>query len=236
MTRGDNEPHIEASASAHLTDEESAKLRTAEVVPFPARHDTPGGANDVPHTETPEPAKDQSGVAVAIQQALSAADSAAKRSDHPAPSPEVAKTPPDPQSDARPPASGSPVSTSAPVPSVVNGGGGGGNGASNGGGGGGGGGGSTPLHKRSSDNEFRDVLGKGLANARRNLVTVGIFSVAAQSSRPRDPRLPFQHVGSRDDQQKHRHTCHADDDRRGGNCCTRPDGHDAPDYPHARCG
>ncbi|WP_436426428.1 hypothetical protein, partial [Enterococcus faecium] len=46
------------------------------------------------------------------------------------------------------------------------------------GGGGGGGGGSTPLHKRSSDNEFRDVLGKGLANARRNLVTVGIFSVA----------------------------------------------------------
>ena len=178
MTRGDNEPHIEASASAHLTDEESAKLRTAEVVPFPARHDTPGGANDVPHTETPEPAKDQSGVAVAIQQALSAADSAAKRSDHPAPSPEVAKTPPDPQSDARPPASGSPVSTSAPVPSVVNGGGGGGNGASNGGGGGGGGGGSTPLHKRSSDNEFRDVLGKGLANARRNLVTVGIFSVA----------------------------------------------------------
>ena len=34
------------------------------------------------------------------------------------------------------------------------------------------------MHKRSSDNEFRDVLGSGLANARRNLVTVGIFSVA----------------------------------------------------------
>ncbi|HBF57599.1 MAG TPA: type I secretion system permease/ATPase [Afipia sp.] len=177
MTRGDNEPHIKASTSVHLTDEESAKLRTAEVVPFPARHDTPDGTNDVAHKEASELAKDQSGVAVSIQKALSAADSAAKRSDDPAP-PEVAKTPPEPRSDARPPASGSPVSPGAPVPSVVNGGGGGGNGASNGGGGGGGGGGSTPLHKRSSDNEFRDALGKGLANARRNLVTVGIFSIA----------------------------------------------------------
>jgi len=50
-------------------------------------------------------------------------------------------------------------------------------GGSAGGGGGGGGGGGTPLHKRSSDNEFRDVLGKGLAGARRNMVTVGIFSI-----------------------------------------------------------
>lgn len=50
-----------------------------------------------------------------------------------------------------------------------------------GGGSDGGGGGkrsNTPLHKRSGDNEFRDVLGKGLANARRNLITVGLFSVA----------------------------------------------------------
>ena len=38
-------------------------------------------------------------------------------------------------------------------------------------------GGAPPLHRRSSDNEFRDVLGKGLASARRNMVTVGIFSV-----------------------------------------------------------
>ena len=51
-------------------------------------------------------------------------------------------------------------------------------GGSSGGGGGGGGGNSPPLHKRSSDNEFRDVLGSGLSNARRNLVTVGVFSVA----------------------------------------------------------
>lgn len=54
--------------------------------------------------------------------------------------------------------------------------GGGGGGAASGGGRGNGGGG-QPLHKRSGDNEFRDVLGKGLAGARRNLVTVGIFSV-----------------------------------------------------------
>ena len=55
---------------------------------------------------------------------------------------------------------------------------GGGGSAGGGGGGGGGGGNSPPMHKRFSDNEFRDVLGGGLANARRNLVTVGIFSVA----------------------------------------------------------
>ena len=45
------------------------------------------------------------------------------------------------------------------------------------GGGGGGRGGSPQLHKRSGDNEFRDVLGKGLAATRSNLITVGIFSL-----------------------------------------------------------
>lgn len=45
------------------------------------------------------------------------------------------------------------------------------------GGSGGGGGGNPQLHKRSGDNEFRDVLGKGLTAARRNLITVGIFSL-----------------------------------------------------------
>jgi ATP-binding cassette, subfamily C, bacterial len=50
----------------------------------------------------------------------------------------------------------------------------------NGGGGGGGGGGrgSPPLEQRSGDRDFRDVLRKGLAACRRNLITVGIFSVA----------------------------------------------------------
>jgi ATP-binding cassette subfamily C protein len=53
-----------------------------------------------------------------------------------------------------------------------------GGGTSGGGGGGGGGGGRPPLHRRSSDHEFRDVLGKGLSKARRNLITVGVFSIA----------------------------------------------------------
>jgi ATP-binding cassette subfamily C protein len=47
-----------------------------------------------------------------------------------------------------------------------------------GGGKGGGGNGSAPLEKRSEDKDFREVLRKGLAVCRRNLVTVGIFSVA----------------------------------------------------------
>lgn len=43
---------------------------------------------------------------------------------------------------------------------------------------GGGGGGSPPLEQRSGDRDFRDVLRKGLAACRRNLITVGIFSIA----------------------------------------------------------
>jgi ATP-binding cassette, subfamily C, bacterial len=86
--------------------------------------------------------------------------------------------------EAKTPAPGSTVVIEQPVPAPPltgkdNRNGGGTSGGGRGGGGGGGGGGATPpLHKRSSDREFRDVLGSGLANARRNLVTVGIFSVA----------------------------------------------------------
>jgi ATP-binding cassette, subfamily C, bacterial len=54
-----------------------------------------------------------------------------------------------------------------------------GNGRSlNGSGGGKGGGGSGSLEQRSEDKDFREVLRKGLAVCRRNLMTVGIFSVA----------------------------------------------------------
>jgi ATP-binding cassette subfamily C protein len=76
------------------------------------------------------------------------------------------------------PSPGSTVTIEQPIPAAVPSDGGGGNGGGAKSGGGGGGGGPPPLHKRSSDGEFRDVLGKGLANVRRNLVTVGIFSVA----------------------------------------------------------
>ncbi|WP_442895881.1 type I secretion system permease/ATPase [Bradyrhizobium sp. AZCC 2262] len=70
------------------------------------------------------------------------------------------------------------IEQAVPAPPLRTGGDKDGGGSSGGGRGGGGGGGSPPLHRRSSDNEFRDVLGSGLANARRNLVTVGLFSVA----------------------------------------------------------
>lgn len=43
---------------------------------------------------------------------------------------------------------------------------------------GGQGGGSPPIEQRSGDKDFREVLRKGLAVCRRNLVTVGIFSIA----------------------------------------------------------
>lgn len=46
------------------------------------------------------------------------------------------------------------------------------------GGSGGNGGGSPPLEQRSGDKDFREVLRSGLAVCRRNLVTVGIFSIA----------------------------------------------------------
>jgi ATP-binding cassette, subfamily C, bacterial len=36
--------------------------------------------------------------------------------------------------------------------------------------------GATPLQRRAADRDFREVLGRGLAQCRKNLVTVGIFS------------------------------------------------------------
>jgi ATP-binding cassette subfamily C protein len=80
--------------------------------------------------------------------------------------------------EAKTPAPGSTVVIEQVVPAPPLDGGGDKDGGGASGGGGGGGRGTPPLQKRSSDHEFRDVLGKGLANARRNMVTVGIFSVA----------------------------------------------------------
>lgn len=179
MTRNtDNEFDAESRGSAQLPDEDSAKLHTAEVVPFPSRHDEESG----PHSPTdvfPVAAREssQAAAASAVRQVLKAADISAK---HPPTSllQETAKDAPHSKLEGRDLGkSGSAVPVPA-VPAVATGGGGG-NPPQGGGGGGGGGGGSSPhLHKRSSDSEFRDVLGKGLANARRNLVTVGIFSIA----------------------------------------------------------
>src|SRR5882724_3770435 len=183
MTRGsDNEFDGGDGRPARLTDEESAKLHTAKVFPFRARNDAPEspgstlGAAPSPSNQAVEPTIPKPGLNSDGQHVVTAANTTAKQPDG-APLPGVAKTPPHPQGDARPRANGAPVANGASVPSLANGSGGGGGASNGGGGGGGGGGGSTPLHKRSGDNEFRDVLGKGLAYTRRNLVTVGIFSI-----------------------------------------------------------
>ncbi|MGO4676005.1 type I secretion system permease/ATPase [Bosea sp. 2YAB26] len=58
---------------------------------------------------------------------------------------------------------------------------GGGKGGTGGGGGGGGSGGRSPLEQRLGDRDFQQVLGKGLAEARHNLVIVAIFSIVVNT-------------------------------------------------------
>lgn len=76
--------------------------------------------------------------------------------------------------------SDAPRTSAAPSPTADTSHGSGNIGGNSGGGGGGKGNGGGPpqLHRRSNDSEFRDVLGSGLQAARRNLITVGVFSVA----------------------------------------------------------
>jgi ATP-binding cassette subfamily C protein len=180
MARGsENEFDDDGRSPTHLTDEEREKLHSAEVVPFPVRHEDTSDNHPSPviPPEAATPGGNQSGTAAAIKQVLLAADGTARRPDaHPLPA--TAKNPPSPEVESRAPGKSSVTGNGASLPAVATGGGGGDPPNGSGGGGGGGGGGSQPLHKRSSDREFRDVLGKGLAGARRNLVTVGIFSVA----------------------------------------------------------
>lgn len=182
MARGDDDG-IEHGAGepAQRTELQIAKSNTAEILAFPARHEASTTAGDErpallpPVEKPPEVAQatvDKSGITIEFTGAPPIAGVAAELPDARRP-PEVAKTPPGPQAEIQPPGSSA---GPAPTPPAASGRGGGGGGTSNGGGGGGGG--SAPLHKRSSDSEFRDVLGRGLANARRNLVTVGIFSIA----------------------------------------------------------
>lgn len=49
------------------------------------------------------------------------------------------------------------------------------------GGGGGGGGGSSPIEQRLGDRDFKQVLGKGLADARHNLIVVAVFSIVVNT-------------------------------------------------------
>lgn len=48
-------------------------------------------------------------------------------------------------------------------------------------GGGGGGGGSSPIEQRLGDRDFKQVLGKGLADARHNLIVVAVFSIVVNT-------------------------------------------------------
>lgn len=49
------------------------------------------------------------------------------------------------------------------------------------GGGGGGGGGRSPIEQRLGDRDFKQVLGKGLSDARHNLVVVALFSIVVNT-------------------------------------------------------
>ena len=151
---------------------------TARIFTFPGR---PHGRESRSDTsvvspspgERPQPPSPDAMVPIAASGTVSAAaptTASATRLDQPAVH-EAERAPP--RSDARGASDKASIGNGSanPVPA-----GGGGGGAASGGGRGNGGGG-QPLHRRSGDNEFRDVLGKGLAGARRNLVTVGIFSV-----------------------------------------------------------
>lgn len=72
-----------------------------------------------------------------------------------------------------------PASRTEPSPRLQQGGGGGGHGGK--GGGGGGGGGRTPIEQRLGDRDFKQVLGKGLGDARRNLLIVAVFSIVVNT-------------------------------------------------------
>ena len=156
MSSGGND-RLGSVANSHSDQPGDGASNTAKIIPLRPWFDASS-----PHAEDP-PVKftDEK-----------AAPAAARVAEPPSVEPsmrEEAKTPP--------PGSTVVIEQAVPAPPLERRGNNDGGGSSGGGGGGGGGGGRPPLHKRSSDNEFRDVLGKGLAAARRNMVTVGIFSI-----------------------------------------------------------
>jgi ATP-binding cassette subfamily C protein len=156
-------------------DKSATAPRNAQVLSFPARPEIANLAPPAPQaspSECVDPSPSQKETPGQPAVATPPADATSN-----SPSPETARATPEARIDARVPVQGT-VAANGNAPALAHGGGGSGPNGGSGGGGGGGGGGSTPLHRRSSEREFRDVLGKGLGNARRNLVTVGIFSIA----------------------------------------------------------
>ncbi|KRR22835.1 ABC transporter ATP-binding protein, partial [Bradyrhizobium lablabi] len=147
-----------AAGSSRLRQYDEATASTAKIIPLRPWFDPPSRQAEAPSVtfadaKAPPPAEAKTAEPPSVEPSLR----------------EEAKTPP---------GSTVVIEQTVPAPPLQRGGDRDGGGASGGGGGGGGGGGTPPLHKRSSDHEFRDVLGKGLANARRNLVVVGLFSIA----------------------------------------------------------
>jgi ATP-binding cassette, subfamily C, bacterial len=156
MSSGGND-RSSSVANSHVSQPGDGAAHTAKIIPLRPWFDASSPhAEDPPITFTDE----------------KAAPAAARVGEPPPVEPSMraeAKNPP--------PGSTVVIEQAVPAPPLERRGNKDGGGSSGGGGGGGGGGGRPPLHKRSSDNEFRDVLGKGLASARRNMVTVGIFSI-----------------------------------------------------------
>ncbi|WP_065751254.1 type I secretion system permease/ATPase [Bradyrhizobium paxllaeri] len=155
-----------SAGSSRLIQYDETRTHTAKIIPLRPWFDPP----------RPQPEEPPIAFADEKEPAKETPPAVAKTAEPPSVEPslrEEAKT------EAKTPAPGSTVviEQRGPAPPLHHGGDKDGGGSS-GGGGGGGGGGKPPLHKRSNDYEFRDVLGRGLANARRNLVTVGLFSVA----------------------------------------------------------
>jgi ATP-binding cassette subfamily C protein len=157
---------------------ELVEFETARILVFPGRPDGPGSHSEAsaalpPPEERPNSSRpDATPPSPSSETVVAAAPASPAQSAQP-PALERART--TPRSDARRSSDSVSIGNGATAPPVPGGGGGGG--AASGGGRGNGGGGSDPLHSRSSDREFRDVLGKGLAGARRNLMTVAIFSI-----------------------------------------------------------
>jgi ATP-binding cassette subfamily C protein len=183
MIHDEDERDKRSGATTQQAGDAVVAFNTAKILEFPARHESDEAGSQSEATVAPSPTEElpQSarldGVPPCYPSSKTvhalAPATASPAQPHQPPTLEKARTMP--RSDAKGASDTTSIGTGVAAPAVPGGGGGGG--APGGGGRGNGGGGSEPLHRRSSDNEFRDVLGKGLSGARRNLVTVAIFSV-----------------------------------------------------------
>ena len=172
--------------NCRLSQHDEATASTAKIIPLRPWFDPPSSGPEDPHVkfanETDRLTEARSAEAPVVEpfrpQKPKVEGKAEARTEAKPEAKTEARTEVKTEAKTPPPGSTVVIEQAVPAPPLRTGGDKNGGGGSAGGGGGGGGGNSPPMHKRFSDNEFRDVLGSGLANARRNLVTVGVFSVA----------------------------------------------------------